>query len=52
MAKIVLGIWTTHGPQLGTSAEQWTDRVAADRARKHPFRLKEYSFAELVELRR
>jgi OH-DDVA oxygenase/3-O-methylgallate 3,4-dioxygenase len=52
MAKIVLGIWTTHGPQLSTTPEQWMLRVPADRARKHWFKGQQYSFDELVELRR
>jgi len=52
MAEIVLGIWTTHGPQLSTTPEQWMLRVPADRKRKHWFKGKEYSFEELVELRR
>lgn len=51
MAEIVLGIWTTHGPQLSTTPEQWMLRVPADRKRKHWFKGKEYSFEELVELR-
>ena len=52
MAEIVLGIWTTHGPQLSTTPEQWMLRVPADRKRRHWFKGKEYSFEELVELRR
>jgi OH-DDVA oxygenase/3-O-methylgallate 3,4-dioxygenase len=52
MAEIVLGIWTTHGPQLSTTPEQWMLRVPADRKRKHWFKGREYSFEELVEMRR
>jgi OH-DDVA oxygenase len=52
MAEIVLGIWTTHGPQLSTTPEQWMLRVPADRKRKHWFKGKLYSFDELVDLRR
>jgi OH-DDVA oxygenase/3-O-methylgallate 3,4-dioxygenase len=52
MAKIVLAMATTHGPQLHTTVEQWLLRVKADKARKHPFRNGEYSFDELVELRK
>ena len=52
MAKIVLGMWTTHGPTLGTTAEQWPNRIAADKKNIHPFRLKDYTFDQLVELRR
>ena len=52
MAKIVLAMATTHGPQLHTTVEQWQLRVIADKARKHPFRDKELSFDELIALRR
>ena len=52
MAKIVLGVWTTHGPQLNTTPEQWMLRLPADRGRKHAYQGKTYSFDELVQLRR
>lgn len=52
MAEIVLGMWTSHGPTLSTTAEQWTLRVSADLKRQHPFRGEEYSFDELVALRK
>ena len=52
MAKIVLAMATTHGPQLHTTVEQWSLRVKADKSRRHPFRNGEYSFDELVALRR
>ena len=52
MAKIVLAMATTHGPQLHTTVEQWQLRVKADKAGKHPFRGKVYSFDELVALRK
>ncbi len=52
MAKIVLGMWTTHGPTLGTTAEQWLKRVPADKKRMHAFQGNEYSFDQLVELRK
>jgi hypothetical protein len=51
MAKIVLAMATTHGPQLHTTVEQWQLRVKADKARKHPFRRGIYSFDDLVALR-
>jgi catalytic LigB subunit of aromatic ring-opening dioxygenase len=51
MAKIVLAMATTHGPQLHTTVEQWQLRVKADKARKHPFRHGVYSFDDLVALR-
>lgn len=52
MAKIVTAMATTHGPQLHTDVEKWHLRVLADKARKHPFRGRELSFDELVELRK
>jgi OH-DDVA oxygenase len=52
MAEIVLGIWTTHGPQLSTTPEQWMLRVPADRKRKHWFKGTEYPFETLVDMRR
>jgi OH-DDVA oxygenase/3-O-methylgallate 3,4-dioxygenase len=51
MAKIVLAMATTHGPQLHTTAEQWELRLPADRARKHPYRDGVYTFDELVKMR-
>ena len=51
MAKIVLGLWTTHGPQLNTTPEEWMLRVPADRSRSHWYQGKRYSFDELVEMR-
>jgi OH-DDVA oxygenase len=52
MAKIVFGAWTTHGPTLSTTPEQWLLRLPADRERKdHPFRGKTYDFQSLVKLR-
>jgi OH-DDVA oxygenase len=52
MAEIVLGVWTSHGPQLSTTPEQWMLRVPADRGRKHWYQSAERTFEELVELRR
>lgn len=52
MAKIVLAMATTHGPQLHTTVEQWQLRVKADKVRKHPFNGGVYSFDELVEMRK
>jgi OH-DDVA oxygenase/3-O-methylgallate 3,4-dioxygenase len=51
MAKIVLGLWTTHGPQLNTTPEEWMLRLPADRARPHWFKGERYTFDELVALR-
>ena len=53
MAEIVLGMWTTHGPTLSTTPDEWLLRLPADHANKaHPFRGKTYDFDSLVELRR
>lgn len=52
MAEIVLGMALSHGPMLSTTPEQWTLRVPADRAAKHPFHGLTWSFQELVEHRR
>jgi hypothetical protein len=51
MARIVLGIGTSHGPMLSTPPEQWHQRVAADRTRSHPYQGRRYNFDELVRLR-
>lgn len=52
MAEIVLGMWTTHGPTLSTTPEQWLLRLPSDHARKnHPFRGATYDFDALVTLR-
>ena len=51
MAEIVLGMWTTHGPILNTTPEEWMLRVINDKRIPHWFRGTEYSFEELLELR-
>lgn len=52
MAKIVLGMATSHGPMLSTPPEQWGQRIVADKANKaHHFRGKTFTFEELVSLR-
>lgn len=52
MARIVLGIGTSHGPMLSIPSEYWQDRVLADRAEtRHPFRGRTYTFDELAALR-
>lgn len=48
MAKIVLGIGTSHGPMLSTPPEQWDLRVPADKGMRHPFKGQTYGFDELV----
>ncbi|WP_423603460.1 protocatechuate 3,4-dioxygenase [Sphingomonas sp. MS122] len=52
MAEIALGMWTSHGPTLSTSAEQWLLRVSADKKNRHPFRGEVHDFETLVELRK
>lgn len=51
MAEIALGIWTTHGPTLNTTPDQWLGRLPADLARKHWFKGEELGFDELVARR-
>ena len=52
MAEIVLGMWTSHGPTLSTTPDQWLMRVKADKNRpSHPYKLGNYSFDELTQLR-
>ena len=52
MAEIVLGIWTSHGPTLSTTPEQWLLRLPADKTRTdHPFRCRTYDFDSLLDLR-
>jgi 3-O-methylgallate 3,4-dioxygenase len=53
LARITLGIGTSHGPMLSVKPESWPERVKADRLNpRHFFRGKTYSFDELVELRK
>lgn len=51
MARLVLGLGTSHGPMISTPPDQWHLRVAADKMNQHPFRGKTYSYDELVALR-
>src|SRR5436309_5956837 len=53
MAKIVLGMASSHAPQLAMPPDQW--RAYGDRARtqaEHWFSGKTYSFEQLVDTRR
>ena len=53
MAKLVLGVATSHGPMLSTPWQQWGQRVEADkRSNELWFKGKQVTFDELVELRR
>ncbi len=52
MAKIVLGIATSHGPLLSTPPEQWGERAKADRANPALwFRGQPYKYDALEQLR-
>jgi hypothetical protein len=52
VARIVLGLGSSHGPMLSIAPEYWPDRVLADRANpKHFYQGKTYSFNELALLR-
>src|SRR5947209_8040465 len=50
MAKIVLGMASSHGPQLAMTPPLWPRRAAADRANPELWYAgKTYNFPELVE---
>ncbi|UVO51028.1 protocatechuate 3,4-dioxygenase [Sphingomonas sp. SUN019] len=52
MAEIVLGMWTTHGPTLSTTPEEWLLRLPADHANKqHWYKTGRYDFDTLVAMR-
>src|ERR1700744_1140429 len=52
MAKIVLGIGSSHGPLLSTPPEQWDLRAQADREnKKHWFRGKTWDYETLLRER-
>lgn len=48
MAKIVLGIGTSHGPMLVTRTDQWAQRLAFDKSIEHAWRGGRWSFDQLV----
>ncbi len=52
MARIVLGIGSSHGPMLVTETEIWDARVPFDKEVRHAWRNGSYSFDELVAARR
>ncbi len=51
MAKIVLGIGTSHGPLLSTPPDMWHLRAAWDRKQIHPYQGRGYSYDELLAAR-
>lgn len=53
MAKIVLGVATSHGPMLSTPPEEWGQRLPADKSNPaHSYQGGTYTFEELVDLRK
>jgi 3-O-methylgallate 3,4-dioxygenase len=52
MAKIVLGMGTSHGPMLSTPPEGWGLRVPFDKRVKHHYKGRLWSFDELTEQRK
>ncbi len=51
MAKIVLGLGSSHGPMLVTDTEIWDARVPFDKSVRHAWRSASYSFEELGSAR-
>jgi hypothetical protein len=52
MAKIVLGMGTSHGPMLSTPPGEWGQRAIFDRGIRHHFKGRTWSFDELLEARK
>ncbi len=52
MAKIVLGMGTSHGPMLSTPPEQWGQRAIFDRGIMHHYKGRTWSFDALAEARK
>ena len=52
MAKIVLGMGTSHGPMLSTPPEEWGQRAIFDRGTIHHYQGRTWSFEELAEVRK
>jgi hypothetical protein len=53
MARITLGLATSHGPMLSVPWQNWTERVPADRANpQHWYQGKTYNFDQMTELHR
>lgn len=48
MARIVMGIGTSHGPMLVTSPEQWASRLAFDKAVDHAWRGGSWRYEQLL----
>lgn len=52
MAKIVLGVGTSHGPMMLMEPEDWNARVEFDKGQIHPYLGSSYTYDELVEMRK
>jgi hypothetical protein len=53
LARITLGLGTSHGPMLSIPADVWPERVKFDRSNpRHFFKGKTYTFDELAALRK
>jgi hypothetical protein len=52
MAKIVLGMGTSHGPMLSTPPDQWGQRAIFDRGVIHHYKGRTWTFDELLEERK
>jgi 3-O-methylgallate 3,4-dioxygenase len=52
MAKIVLGMGTSHGPMLSTPPEEWGQRAIFDRQTIHQYQGRNWTFDELLEARK
>ncbi len=52
MARIVLGLGTSHGPMLSTPPEEWGQRAIFDRGAIHHWKGRTWTFDQLVEARK
>jgi OH-DDVA oxygenase/3-O-methylgallate 3,4-dioxygenase len=52
VAKIVLGVGTSHGPLLSTPPDMWHLRAEWDRSQLHPYQGRAYTYEELRAARR
>jgi OH-DDVA oxygenase len=52
VAELSLALWTTHGPTLSATPQEWLAAVPKDRAREHWYEGKQYSYEQLLSLHR
>ena len=52
MAETTLGMWTTHGPTLNTTADEWMLRAPFDKEKIHWYKGEQYKYDELVDMRK